>query len=78
VAAATVEFIQLQLRSRERLRRIGARPISDITIETKLRILRDLARHLAGSRRLTSWTEVTTADLESFLAQTPQARHQQT
>lgn len=75
---ATVEFIQLQLRSRERLRRIGARPISDITIETKLRILRDLARHLAGSRRLTSWTEVTTADLESFLAQTPQARHQQT
>ncbi|HEX2289071.1 MAG TPA: hypothetical protein VHH53_02490 [Pseudonocardiaceae bacterium] len=73
-----MEFNQLQLRDRERLRRIGARPISDITIETKLRILRDLARHLTGSRRLTSWTEVTTADLESFLAQTPQARHQQT
>ncbi len=75
---AIAEFIQLQLRERDRVQRRGARPISDITLEAKLRILRDLANHLTGSRRLAGWAEVTTADLESFLALTPQARHQQT
>lgn len=76
--AATAEFNQTQLHSQERSRRIGARPASDITIETKLRILRDLANHLVDTRQVINWAEVTTADLESFLAQTPRARHQQT
>ena len=32
----------------------------------RLRILRDLARHLAAAGCITSWAEVVTADLESF------------
>jgi len=47
-------------------------------VENKLRILRDLAKHLSEVRRLTGWVEVTTGDLDSMLSLTPQARHQQT
>lgn len=71
-------FTQTLVSGRDRARRIGARPISDITLESKLRILRDLANHLSRVRRLTSWVEVTTADLDSMLAVTPKARHHQT
>lgn len=71
-------FTQTLLSGRDRARRIGAHPISDITLENKLRILRDLARHLSQVRQLASWVEVTTTDLESMLALTPRARHQQT
>jgi len=75
---AVVAFNQNLLSERDRARRIGAQPISDVTVENKLRILRDLAKHLSEVRRLTGWVEVTTADLDSMLSLTPQARHQQT
>jgi len=75
---AVVAFNQNLLSERDRARRIGAQPISDVTVENKLRILRDLAKHLSEVRRVTGWVEVTTADLDSMLSLTPQARHQQT
>jgi hypothetical protein len=41
-------------------------------------MLRALACHLATTRHLTGWAEVSTADLEDFLALAPRNRHQQT
>ena len=52
--------------------------LSDITLEGRLRILRDLAGHLAAAGCITSWAEVVTADLERFLAARPRSRHQDT
>ena len=66
------------LGEQERSRRAGRRLLSDVTLETRLRILRDLAGHLAASGRITSWTEVTTASLEAFLAGRPLNRHHDT
>jgi hypothetical protein len=78
LAAAVAAFSEAQLADRERDRRAGRRLPSDITLETRLRILRDLAGHLSASGRITSWTEVTTADLERFLAGRARSRHQDT
>ena len=78
LAAAVAAFSEAQLADRERDRRAGRRLLSDITLETRLRILRDLAGHLSASGRITSWTEVTTADLERFLAGRARSRHQDT
>jgi hypothetical protein len=78
LAAAATAFNDAQLAERERDRRAGRRLLSDVTLETRLRILRDLARHLSASRRITSWTEVTTSDLEGFLAGRARNRHQET
>jgi hypothetical protein len=78
LAAAVTAFSQAQLDDRERDRRAGRRLLSDITLETRLRILRDLAGHLSASGPVTRWTEVTTADLESFLAGRVRSRHQDT
>jgi site-specific recombinase XerD len=78
LAAAVTAFNDAQLAERERDRRAGRRLLSDVTLETRLRILRDLARHLPASGRITSWTEVTTADLEGFLAGRARNRHQET
>ena len=75
---AVAEFNQAQISEQDRRRRIGQRTLSDITLATRLRILRDLAGHLLARRQVTGWAEVTTADLESFLARAPAARHQQT
>jgi hypothetical protein len=78
LAHAVAAFNDTQLADQDRARRAGRRQLSDVTLETRLRILRDLARHLAASAPVTSWAEVTTADLEHFLASRPRSRHQDT
>ncbi len=75
---AVVEFDHTQISEQDRRRRTGQHIFSDITLETRLRILRDLAAHLHTRRTITGWAEVATADLETFLARAPAARHQRT
>jgi hypothetical protein len=75
---ALTEFDRAQLTDRDRDRRAGRRQLSDITLETRLRILRDLAAHVTAAGNITGWAEVTTTDLEAFLARMPGNRHQQT
>ena len=75
---AVAEFDHTQIGEQDRRRRTGQRTLSDITLETRLRILRDLAAHLHTRRTITGWAEVATADLEDFLARAPAARHQRT
>jgi hypothetical protein len=78
LAGPVTGFNDGQLADQDRARRAGRRQLSDITLETRLRILRDLARHLAAAGPITSWTQVTTTDLEDFLARRPRSRHQDT
>lgn len=75
---AVSEYNRGMLRERDRARRNGRRPLSDITVEAKLRTLRDLAVHLDARRALTGWAEVTTTDLEGWISRTPKHRHQLT
>jgi hypothetical protein len=75
-AGAVAAFNDSQLAEQDRARRAGRRPLSNITLEGRLRILRDLARHLTAAGPATSWAEVTTADLDGFLAARPRSRHQ--
>ena len=77
LAGPVAAFNDSQLTEQDRARRAGRRPLSDVTLETRLRILRDLARHLAAGQ-ITSWAEVSTANLEDFLASRPLSRHQDT
>jgi hypothetical protein len=77
LADAVTAFNDGQLAKQDRARLASRRQLSDITLETRLRILRDLAGHLATGQ-ITSWSEVTTADLEDFLASRPRSRHQDT
>jgi hypothetical protein len=78
LAAAVAAFNDSQLQERERARRTGRRPLSDQTLETRLRTLRDLAVYLTSAGPVTSWSQVITADLEGFLASSPGNRHQRT
>lgn len=78
LAAAVTEFDRGQLQERDRARRVGRRPLSDTTLESRLRILRDLALHLTASGRVTGWSEVITADLETFIVKAPRNHHQLT
>ncbi len=78
LTSGVAEFHSALLDQRERARRRGRRPLADATLETKLRILRDLAMHLNASRPVTGWAEVTTADLEDWIAHAPAHRHQLT
>jgi hypothetical protein len=78
LATGVAEFQSALLDERERARRRGRRPLADTTVETKLRILRDLAVHLSASRPVTGGAEVTTADLEDWIARTPTGHHQLT
>ena len=78
LASAITAFNDSQLAEQDRARRAGRRQLSDITLAGRLRILRDLARHLAAAGPVTSWAEVATADLEGFLATRPRSRHQDT
>ncbi|MEO3936389.1 hypothetical protein V3N99_06480 [Dermatophilaceae bacterium Soc4.6] len=75
---AVAAFNDTQMNEQDRRRRTGRHTLSDVTLETRLRIVKALARHLLRTRTVTGWAEVTTQDLESFLARTPAARHQQT
>ncbi|MDQ2873834.1 MAG: integrase [Actinomycetota bacterium] len=78
LSAAVAAFNDSQLEDRGRARRTGRRPLSDKTLETRLRTLRDLAAHLTGARPVTSWSQVITADLEGFLGGSSGNRHQRT
>lgn len=78
LSEAVTAFNQTQMSEQDRRRRTGRHTLSDITLEARLRILRDLAAHLLTRREVTGWAEITTEDLESFLARKPAARHQQT
>ncbi len=78
LAPAVNDFCRYVLDERERARCTGRRPLADSTVETKLRVLRDLAVHLSASRPLTGWAEITTADLEDWISVTPHRRHQLT
>jgi hypothetical protein len=78
LAAAVAAFNHSQLAEQERARQGGRHPLSDITLETRLRILRDLAVHLTSAGPVTGWSQVSTADLEGFLARSPASRHQRT
>ena len=78
LAGAVAAFSDSQLADQDRARRAGRRQLSDITLETRLRILRDLARHLATAARITNWARSPPADLEHFLASRPKSRHQDT
>lgn len=78
LARAVIAFSDSELGERGRARRAGRRPLSDITLEARLRILRDLSVHLATSGPVTSWAEVTTGDPEGFLSCHPRSRHQDT
>src|ERR1019366_7663164 len=49
LAAAVAAFNRSQPGEHERARRGGRRPLSDITLEARLRILRDLAVHLTSA-----------------------------
>ena len=64
---AVARYAQAMLTARARANRAGTRPRTDSTIEGSLGVLRDLARFLAGIGR-TDWSQVTTSDIESFLA----------
>lgn len=75
---AVAQYNAAQVSDQDRRMRTGRRTLSDITLATRLRILRDLAVHLCASRPVTGWAEVNTADLENFLALRTAARHQQT
>lgn len=75
---AVAEFDHTQISEQDRRRRTGQRTLSNITLESRLRILRDLAAHLRVGRTVTGWAEVSTSDLETFLARAPAARHQRT
>jgi len=77
LASAVAAFNDRQLAEQDRARWTSRRQLSDVTLETRLRILRDLAGHLAAGQ-ITSWAEVTTADLEDFLASRPRSHHQDT
>lgn len=75
---AVAQYNDAQVSEQDRRTRTGRRTLSDITLATRLRILRDLAVHICAGRLVTGWAEVTTADLEGFLARRPAALHQQT
>jgi hypothetical protein len=75
---AVGQYNDAQVSGQDRRTRTGRRTLSDITLATRLRILRDLAGHICAARPVTGWAEVTTADLEGFLARRPAALHQQT
>ncbi|MEV0390204.1 integrase [Nonomuraea sp. NPDC050643] len=67
-------FATFLLRSRERARRAGTQPRSDITLELTLSTIRDLAKHLHDERGKHDWALVDVHDVEAFLACHPKSR----
>lgn len=67
-------FAEHLVRCRERARRAGTRPRADITIESALAIVRDLARFLTDERAKTDWSTVEVGDIEAFLGLQPANR----
>ena len=71
---AAESFAAFLLRSRERARRAGTLPRSDITIDRTLATIRDLAKHLHDDRGKHDWALADVGDVEAFLAMRPNSR----
>lgn len=67
-------FETSMLQARERARRAGTRPRSDVTLEQHLATVRDLALFLAQQRGITDWASVDVTIIEAFLAVKPAFR----
>ncbi|WP_207939085.1 tyrosine-type recombinase/integrase [Actinomadura darangshiensis] len=70
---AVESFNTFMLRSRERARRAGTLPRSDVTIDGKLSTVRDLAK-LITERGKQDWALVEVHDIEAFLNILPKGR----
>ena len=68
---AVAQYNKVKTGEQDRRTRTGRRILSDITLATRLRILRDLAADVCATRPVTGWAEVTTDDLERFLSRCP-------
>jgi integrase len=71
---AVESFATHLLQSRDRARRAGTLPRSDITIDMTLSAVRDLAKHLYGERSKQDWALADVHDIETFLAVLPNGR----
>lgn len=71
---AVEKFSASMLRARDRARRAGTRPRTDITLEAALATIRDLANFLASQRNKHDWALVEVHDVEAFLAAPPKSR----
>jgi site-specific recombinase XerD len=67
-------FAEHLVRCRERARRAGTRPRTDITIESSLAIVRDLARFVVDERAKTDWSTIEVGDVDAFLGLQPANR----
>lgn len=67
-------FASHLLAMRERARRAGTRPRTDITIENHLSHVRYLAEHLVTESGKTDWATVNVTDIEAFLQSAPAQR----
>jgi hypothetical protein len=70
---AAAGFGEFMLAARERARRAGTKPRTDVTVEAALATVRDLARLLAD-RGKRDWALAEVHDIEAFLATLPKAR----
>jgi integrase len=71
---AVETFATHLLRSRDRARRAGTLPRSDITVDMNLSAVRDLAKHLHDERGKHDWALTDVHDIEAFLAVRPKGR----
>lgn len=67
-------FADHLVRCQERARRAATRPRADVTIESALSTVRDLARFLTAERAKTDWPLAEIADVEAFLRLQPANR----
>jgi site-specific recombinase XerD len=68
---AVTAFSEHELAGRLRAQHARTRPPCHATVEGHLTSVRDLARFLTASRGITSWSTVSTRDVEAFLATQP-------
>jgi hypothetical protein len=71
---AVAAFADHLLRQRDRAQRAGTKPRADATIESRLAIIRDLARFLVAHQQTTDWATVDLDDMDAFLAGRPAQR----
>jgi integrase len=71
---AISSFADSMLHARERARRAGTRPRTDRTMESALATVRDLAHFLDAQQGKQDWALVDIADIEAFLAESPNNR----
>lgn len=71
---AVAAFDISRMRAQDRARRAGTRPRSNLTLETALATLRDLAIFLINERHESDWSLVDVHDTDAFLAVLPKGR----